>query len=217
MSRYFYGIGYDGDFEPDVPADRIEGDRSRGRPRRCGCRWSRPPTGRSGRSLDKLTLLCYRFDHLNQGYALQRAFWRFDIGGIITLTALVVCMSCSFRHDWRTMPPRPRSAAAAARHPNDASSPARSSGPGGPHDRHEPVGIIHPRYRRRRSPAYFETLFWYITLSTGGGGLLVYAALLYFCVALPPRRDGSSRFDPAHPRLAPARTRLDRHARCSSS
>lgn len=30
--------------------------------------------------------------------------------------------------------------------------------------------------------SYFEALFWYITLSTGLVGLLVYAALLYFCV-----------------------------------
>jgi protein SCO1/2 len=70
ISRYFLGIGYD-DFDPNQPRD----DQGR---------LIRPPTwntlrlslveasdGKIGTLADQLTLICYRFDHLSQGYALS--------------------------------------------------------------------------------------------------------------------------------------------------
>lgn len=88
VTRYFYGIGYDGDFPLDVEGKRDETGRI-----------TRPTTtlrlslieaaeGKGGSLLDKLTMLCYRYDALHQGYSLN-VIWAVRIGGLITLLCVV--------------------------------------------------------------------------------------------------------------------------------
>jgi len=127
VTRYFYGIGYDGEFELAVP----ESEKGK---------TTRPTTtlrlslveaneGKGGSLLDKLTLLCYRYDHLKQGYALS-VMMAVRIGGVITLTALVAGMFFAFRREWRKKTAA-ASTANADTHPNDAQSP-HAQGAGGP-------------------------------------------------------------------------------------
>lgn len=86
VSRYFLGIGYDDD-DPQAPRDYSG--------RRIG-----PPTyktlklslveasgGKIGSLVDNLILVCYRFDHLSQGYSL-RVMRVVQAGGILTLLAM---------------------------------------------------------------------------------------------------------------------------------
>jgi protein SCO1 len=83
VTRYFYGIGYDGEFELDGAPVNRDG------------KMTRPTTtlrlslveaaeGKGGSLLDKLTLLCYRYDALHQGYSLN-VIWAVRIGGLVTL------------------------------------------------------------------------------------------------------------------------------------
>lgn len=87
VTRYFYGIGYDGDFALDV----------NGKPDETG-KITRPTTtlrlslieaseGKGGSLLDKITMLCYRYDALHQGYALD-IIWAVRIAGIVTLLSV---------------------------------------------------------------------------------------------------------------------------------
>jgi protein SCO1/2 len=102
VTRYFYGIGYDGEFEisqesaawaskpkPEL-TEAEESDRKSGRRQ-----FTKPTTtlrlslieaaeGQGGSLFDKISLVCYRYDALHQGYALQ-IIWLVRIGGIITL------------------------------------------------------------------------------------------------------------------------------------
>ncbi|MCS6864288.1 MAG: SCO family protein [Gemmataceae bacterium] len=100
VTRYFYGLKYDGEFEldADVSTDR-QGQ------------VTRPTTtlrlslieandGQGGSLLDKITLLCYRYDALHKGYALN-VLWAVRIGGIITLLAVVIGVIVAFRREWR--------------------------------------------------------------------------------------------------------------------
>lgn len=128
VTRYFYGIGYDGEFELDVPTAKDAKEKV-----------TRPTTtlrlslveaneGKGGSLLDKLTLLCYRYDHLNQGYAFS-VLTAVRIGGIVTLTALVAGMFFAFRREWRKKAAAV-AAATAGNHPNDVQSP-HAQGAGG--------------------------------------------------------------------------------------
>jgi protein SCO1/2 len=97
VTRYFYGIGYDGEFELAAPAADAKG------------KVTRPTTtlrlslieaeeGKGGSLLDKLTLLCYRYDHLKQGYSFN-VMWAVRIGGIVTLIAVVGAVLFAFRRE----------------------------------------------------------------------------------------------------------------------
>ncbi len=100
VTRYFYGLTYDGEFELDADLSA----NSQGQV-------TRPTTtlrlslieaneGKGGSLLDKITLLCYRYDALHKGYALN-VLWAVRIGGILTLLAVVVGVSVAFRREWR--------------------------------------------------------------------------------------------------------------------
>jgi protein SCO1/2 len=100
VTRYFYGIGYDGEFELAGPGSTDAQGKI-----------TRPTTtlrlslveageGKGGSLLDKLTLLCYRYDALHQGYSLQ-VIWAVRIGGIITLAAVFGGLLFAFRREWR--------------------------------------------------------------------------------------------------------------------
>jgi protein SCO1/2 len=121
VSRYFYGIGYDGEFE--LAGEPVEKDGKLTRPTTT-LRLSliEAGEGKSGSLLDKLTLLCYRYDALHQGYQLN-ILWAVRIGGVVTLAALVASMVYFFRHDRRK-------GAAAAAAPTDA-QPPHAHGAGG--------------------------------------------------------------------------------------
>jgi protein SCO1/2 len=123
VTRYFYGIGYDGEFELEGEAAKNDG------------KLTRPTTtlrlslieageGKTGSLVEKLTLLCYRYDSLHQGYKLN-ILWAVRIGGLITLAALVGTMVYFFRRDGR----RPAAGAGAAG-PTDGESP-HAHGAGG--------------------------------------------------------------------------------------
>jgi protein SCO1/2 len=90
VSRYFFGVGYD-----DAPPDNIPIRDAEGK-----TYVPPPPTwntlrlslveaseGKLGTLADKLTLMCYRFEHLNQGYALQ-VMNVVRLGGAVTLFAV---------------------------------------------------------------------------------------------------------------------------------
>jgi protein SCO1/2 len=107
VSRYFLGIGYDDD-DPQAPRD------SNGQ--RIG-----PPTfktlklslveasdGKIGSLVDNLILICYRFDHLSQGYSL-RVMRVVQLGGVLTMLGIGVFVVRAVRRERRA-----RLAAAAA-------------------------------------------------------------------------------------------------------
>jgi protein SCO1/2 len=84
VTRYFYGLNYDGEFELDVDG-----------PKDAKGKITRPTTtlrlslieaadGKGGSLFDKLLFLCYRYDRLHQGYSLQ-VIWLVRIGGLVTL------------------------------------------------------------------------------------------------------------------------------------
>jgi protein SCO1/2 len=87
VTRYFYGLGYDGEFEID------------GEPVKQNGTMTKPKTtlrlslieaaeGKGGSLADRLLLLCYRYDAMHQGHSLQ-VLWLVRIGGIITLLAVL--------------------------------------------------------------------------------------------------------------------------------
>ncbi|QJW93852.1 SCO family protein [Frigoriglobus tundricola] len=115
VTRYFYGIGYDGDYE--LAGEPVPGANGK---------LTRPTTtlrlslieaaeGKGGSLLDKLTLLCYRYDQLHQGYSLN-VLRAVQLGGIITLLAVGTGVFLAFRRDWR----KPKAPAADGTRPNDA-------------------------------------------------------------------------------------------------
>jgi protein SCO1/2 len=78
--------------------------------------------GKGGSLLDKITLLCYRYDALHKGYALN-VLWAVRIGGILTLLAVGVGVLIAFRREWR----KGTLSAQRTTHPSLLSAP----GPGG--------------------------------------------------------------------------------------
>lgn len=117
VTRYFYGVGYEGEFETSgdtaawAAGRRPELTEAELRARREGREFTRPTTtlrlslieaadGKGGSLWDKITLLCYRYDSLHQGYKLN-VLWAVRIGGIITLTALVAGVLWALRRERR--------------------------------------------------------------------------------------------------------------------
>ena len=127
VTRYFYGISYDGEFEtPDATwggsepkpelteaelKQRNEPDPEKRR------RFTRPTTtlrlslieandGKGGSLFDKLTMLCYRYDSLHKGYSLN-VLRAVQAGGVLTLLALGGGVFLALRRDRRirNLPP----------------------------------------------------------------------------------------------------------------
>lgn len=98
VTRYFYGIGYDGSFEIDgEPVLQPNGS------------YTRPTTtlrlslieaaeGKGGSLLTKLQMLCYRYDALHQGYALN-VLRVVQLGGVLTLLAVGSYVFLAFRRE----------------------------------------------------------------------------------------------------------------------
>lgn len=110
VTRYFYGIGYSGEFELDVPGVDKK------------AKVTRPKTtlrlslieandGKGGSLLDDLIMLCYRYDQLHQGYAFK-VMTAVRIGGAITLVALVALVVGLVRRERRKGALAPAGAAA---------------------------------------------------------------------------------------------------------
>jgi len=99
VTRYFYGIGYSGEFELDVPG--VDKKAQVTRPRTT-LRLSliEANDGKGGSLLDSIIMLCYRYDQLHQGYAFK-VMTAVRIGGLITLAALVVLVVGLVRRERR--------------------------------------------------------------------------------------------------------------------
>lgn len=100
ITRYFYGITYDGEFEKDEPGTTGANGKV-----------TRPATtlhmslveaadGKGGSLWTKLKMICYRYDHLNQGYALN-VLTVVRIGGLITLALVVAGVLIALRRERR--------------------------------------------------------------------------------------------------------------------
>ncbi len=100
ITRYFYGITYDGEFELDGPGTTGPNGKV-----------TRPATtlhmslveaadGKGGSLWTKLKMICYRYDHLNQGYALN-VLTLVRLGGLVTLGAVVVGVLWALRRERR--------------------------------------------------------------------------------------------------------------------
>jgi protein SCO1 len=103
VTRYFYGIGYDGEYE--VAAEPIaQGDGTLKR-QTTTLRLSlvEAADGKGGSLLDKLTLLCYRYDHLQKGYSLN-VMRAVQAGGVLTLLVLAAGLFLAFRRESRRTP-----------------------------------------------------------------------------------------------------------------
>lgn len=104
-ARYFYGISYDGEYK--VPGGTTT------------LRLSliEAADGKGGTMLDRLTLLCYRFEHM-KGYSLS-VLRTVQIGGIITVLLIGTFLSLAFLRERRRRG-EPAAGAAAGRQNNDA-------------------------------------------------------------------------------------------------
>ena len=158
--------------------------------------------GKGGSLLDRITFLCYRYDHLNQGYQFN-ILLAVRIGGIITPTALVTgVVGRAARAAEVESRSRSRSGRRWTHDRTGARTIDQCTALGG--NRMNTLSML-PFVPEMASEGAtkFEFLFWYITISTGIVGLLVYAALLYFCVAYrrsvsrggTPRILGSTRLE----------------------
>ncbi len=116
ITRYFYGIGYDGEFQLPKESEtwntanpKPELTESEQRERKEGREFTRPTTtlrlslieaneGNGGSIFDKMTLLCYRYDALHQGYSLN-VIWAVRVGGIITLLLVGCGVVLAFRRE----------------------------------------------------------------------------------------------------------------------
>jgi len=97
VTRYFYGIGYDGDFE--IAGEKVNLDGKLTQPTTT-LRLSlmEAAEGKGGSLLDKITLLCYRYDALHQGYSLN-VLRAVQIGGVITLLLVATGALLAFRRE----------------------------------------------------------------------------------------------------------------------
>lgn len=86
-ARYFYGITYNGEFQ--VPGGKTT------------LRLSliEAADGKGGSMLDRLTMLCYRFEHM-KGYSLN-VLRAVQIGGIVTVLAVGIFVSLAFIRERR--------------------------------------------------------------------------------------------------------------------
>jgi protein SCO1/2 len=83
-TRYFYGFNYSGDIE--LKGEKVKQADGTEKVPTTTLRLSliEAAGGKGGSVLDKLTLLCYRFDHLNKGYSVN-VLRVVQLGGILTL------------------------------------------------------------------------------------------------------------------------------------
>lgn len=99
ITRYFYGIGYDGEFEIDGEKVQRNG------------KLTNPTTtlklslieaaeGKAGglSAAERLIMLCYRYDSLHQGYALN-VLRAVQIGGAVTLLLVATGVLVAFRRE----------------------------------------------------------------------------------------------------------------------
>ena len=124
VTRYFYGISYDGEFEvsenaswagkgprPELTKEELNARTEKRR------NFTRPTTtlrlslieaadGKGGSLLDKLTLLCYRYDALHKGYSLN-VLRAVQAGGVLTLLLIGTGIFLALRRERRsrTLPP----------------------------------------------------------------------------------------------------------------
>lgn len=98
ISRYFLGIGYD-DHDPQAPKSPD------GKP--IAPTWKtlklslvEASDGKIGSLADNLMLICYRFDHLSQGYSL-RVMRVVQLGGVVTMLAVGFFVVRSVRRERR--------------------------------------------------------------------------------------------------------------------
>ncbi len=88
VTRYFYGIGYDGEFE--VPGEKVMRNGKLTNPTttlRLSLLEAADGKGGSLTLAERVLMLCYRYDQLHKGYSLN-VLWAVRIGGIITLLAV---------------------------------------------------------------------------------------------------------------------------------
>ncbi|MCS7021300.1 MAG: SCO family protein [Gemmataceae bacterium] len=99
-TRYFYGFKYDG--EIPVQGDMIEMPDGTRRVPTTTLRLSilEAAEGKGGSVLDRLILLCYRFDHLNKGYSLN-VLRVVQFGGLLTLGLLIVGVGAALWQEHR--------------------------------------------------------------------------------------------------------------------
>jgi protein SCO1/2 len=99
-TRYFYGFKYDG--EIPVQGDMIELPDGTRKVPTTTLRLSiiEAADGKGGSVLDRLILLCYRFDHLNKGYSLN-VLRVVQFGGLLTLSLLIVGVSLALWQERR--------------------------------------------------------------------------------------------------------------------
>lgn len=92
VTRYFYGIGYDKEYKLDGPA--VPGPDGKTTQPTTTLRLSlvEAADGKGGSLVDKVLMLCYRYDRLHQGYSLN-VLRAVQFGGLVTL-ALVVAGVC---------------------------------------------------------------------------------------------------------------------------
>ena len=85
VTRYFYGIGYDGDFETDgAPVERNGKLTKPTTTLRLSLLEAAEGKGGSLSLSERVLLLCYRYDALHKGYSLN-VIWAVRIGGLVTL------------------------------------------------------------------------------------------------------------------------------------
>ncbi len=112
-TRYFYGFRYDG--EIPLAGDMVEQPDGTRKVPTTTLRLSiiEAAGGKGGSVLDRLILLCYRFDHLNKGYAVN-VLRVVQLGGLLTVLFLAIGVGIALWREHRSrladapaMPPHP--------------------------------------------------------------------------------------------------------------
>lgn len=120
VARYFYGIGYTGEFgvtDPN-PEFTLPGGKTTLR-----LSLVEASEGKMGSLLEKLTLLCYRFDNM-KGYSLS-VLRAVQIGGVLTLAVVATGVALAVRRERRR---ERRRAAATTPGPNEGTNDGPPSG-----------------------------------------------------------------------------------------
>lgn len=99
ITRYFYGIGYDGEFEID--GEKVERDGKLTGPTttlRLSLIEANEGKGGGLSAAERLIMLCYRYDALHQGYALN-VLRAVQVGGVVTLLLVAAGVLLAFRRE----------------------------------------------------------------------------------------------------------------------
>jgi protein SCO1/2 len=129
-TRYLYGFNYGGEIEVQGESVKQEDGTMKKPTTTLRLSLIEAADGKGGSVLDKLVLLCYRFDHLNKGYSVN-VLRVVQLGGILTLLVVGTGVGLTL---WRE-----RRAARAALPRGDAANSANGPRAGGstatqPHD-----------------------------------------------------------------------------------